>query len=415
MRTYLPGDTGYDEHRRPLRTDLDSRPELVVEAFSAQDVRSAVATARRRELPLAVQATGHGTHRVSDGGLLLKTSAMRSVLVDPDRRIARVGPGARWGQVLAAAAPFGLAPLSGSSQDVGVTGYTLGGGMGWLARKHGFAADSVLRAQIVTADGRLLTVSRDQYPDLFWAIRGGGGNFGIVTSLEFALHPVATVFAGSAVFSAANAAQTLARYRDWALAAPDELSTAIVLRRNPDGASELVIKALYAGDGSAARRLLRPLWAMAGVPLSDNLTAMPYASAAMGGTGARYFDFFPHLSDDTITAVLDAHATTGSTAEIRHWAGAIARPSADAGPAGHRDQPFSIILDNPPAGLPLTGSGTSFLNFLADPARTATAFTPANLRRLRAVKRAYDPANLFSLNLNIVPTAGTGSRTLLAA
>ena len=145
---------------------------------------------------------------------------MATVLVDPDRAVAHVGPGAVWGDVVAAAAPFGLAPLSGSSPDVGVAGYTLGGGLGWLARRHGFAADSLLRAEVVTADGAIVTASPDEHPDLFWALRGGGGGFGVATALEVRLHPVARVYAGTALFTADRAAETLARYREWIAGAP---------------------------------------------------------------------------------------------------------------------------------------------------------------------------------------------------
>lgn len=163
-----------------------------------------------------VQATGHGTRVPADGGLLLKTSGMATVLVDPDRRIALVGPGARWADVLAAAGPFGLAPLSGSSPTVGVAGYTLGGGVGWLSRRYGFAADNVTRAEVVTADGRIVTARADRNADLFWALRGGGGNFGVVTRLEFRLYPVARVYAGTVTFPASRAADLLAWYGEWA-------------------------------------------------------------------------------------------------------------------------------------------------------------------------------------------------------
>ena len=163
---HVPGEDAYDAQPQPLHATIDPWPAMVVEACGAADVRAAVVAAREHDLPLAVQATGHGTHVASDGAILLKTSDMATVLVDPDRRVARVGPGARWGAVVAAAAPFGLAPLSGSSPDVGVAGYTLGGGVGWLARKHGFAADSLLRAEVVTADGSIVTASADEHADL---------------------------------------------------------------------------------------------------------------------------------------------------------------------------------------------------------------------------------------------------------
>ena len=192
----LPGEAEYDVQRKSVIPTVDSRPLVVAEAYSRTDVQAAVRTAREYGVPIAVQATGHGTRVPADGGILLKTTPMTSVLVDPERRIAKVAPGARWGAVLDAAGQFGLAPLSGSHRDVGVTGYTLGGGVGWLARKYGFAADSVIRAEVVTADGRLVTASAEHHADLFWAIRGGTGNFGIVTSLEFRLYPVRQVHAG---------------------------------------------------------------------------------------------------------------------------------------------------------------------------------------------------------------------------
>lgn len=400
--TFRPGDEGYDEQRRALRPDLDPRPEVIVAAMNPADVRLAVLAARESGLPFAVQATGHGTHVAADDALLLKTSAMASVLVDPDRRIAKVGPGARWGQVLAAAAPFGLAPLSGSSKDVGVTGYSLGGGMGWLSRKFGFAADSVLKAEVVLADGRVVTASRDQYPDLFWALRGGGGNFGVVTSLEFRLHEVASVYAGTAAFPIENAAQTLAAYNDWAAEAPDEMSTAVVLR---DG--QVIVKAMYAGPADQARRILRPLWTAAGHCQHEDMREMAYADAAMGGTAARYFDFFRALPTATIDTLVKAHHETGSTVEVRHWAGATADAGRDAGPVGHRGTPFSVILDNPPAGLAEAlapqAIGGSFLNFLGDGARTRRAYTAADYRRLVDVKRFYDPDNILGLTHNIDP------------
>jgi FAD/FMN-containing dehydrogenase len=198
---HRPGDAGYDAGRRTIDPSFEARPALVVEALGAADVRAAVVAAREHDLPFAVQATGHGTRVPCDGGILVRTGAMATVLVDPDRRVAHVGAGARWGDVLAAAAPFGLAPLSGSSPDVGVAGYTLGGGLGWLARRHGFAADSLLRAEVVTAEGGLVTASAEEHPDLLWALRGGGGSFGVVTAMELRLHPVDRVYAGTAFFA----------------------------------------------------------------------------------------------------------------------------------------------------------------------------------------------------------------------
>jgi FAD/FMN-containing dehydrogenase len=324
---------------------------------------------------------------------------MASVLIDPDRRVARVGPGARWRDVLAAAAPFGLAPLSGSSPDVGVTGYTLGGGLGWLARAYGLAADSVVRALVVTADGGLETASETRNPDLFWALRGGGGSFGVVTALEFRLYPVTTVYAGAVTFDAARAAEVLAFYRTFVADIPDALSTAVLLRGDT-----LTIKAMYAGDADRGRALLRPLWTVAGPVVEDGMRVVRYADAAMGGTYARHFDQFRTL-DDEVVAALAAHRD--STVEVRHWGGRIAR---DRGAAAHRDAPLSVILDGDPGPgaadvLRRHGIGAAFLNFLYDPSRTASAFTPSNHAELRRIKAAYDPDNVLRAGHAIAPAA----------
>jgi FAD/FMN-containing dehydrogenase len=416
---HLPGDRAYDELRRPLDPAIDPRPAMVVEASRPADVRAALTIARDHDLPFAVQATGHGTRVPADGGILVKTAAMATVLVDPDRRTARVGVGAVWGDVIAAAAPFGLAPLAGSSPSVGVAGYTLGGGVGWLARKHGFAADSLIRAEVVTADGAIVTASADEHADLFWALRGGGGNLGVATALELRLHPVARVYAGTAYFAIDRAADTLARYRHWIAGAPDELSTAVLLTRLPDGRRVLALRAMFAGDAVDAERHLAPLRAAAGPALVDGLRPTTFAAAEMGGTAPRRFELLHELPDAVIDALV---AADGATVELRHWGGAMARAAADAGPVGHRDVPLSVIVDvelpEVAAALAPHATGGSFLNFLRDPARTATAFTPANYRDLREVKATYDPDNVFRVNHNIppaLPNAAAASATAAGA
>jgi FAD/FMN-containing dehydrogenase len=406
-RLHRPGDAAYDGLRRAHSPALDARPALVVEAYRAADVRAAVVAAREYGLPFAVQGTGHGTHVACDGGVLVRTGAMATVLVDPDRRVAHVGAGARWADVLAAAAPFGLAPLSGSDPSVGVAGYTLGGGLGWLGRRHGLAADSLRRAEVVTAEGGLAAASAGEHPDLFWALRGGGGGFGVVTAMEIALFPVDRVYAGTVWFPIAGAGETLARYRDWIADAPDALSTAVLLT-HLDGERALALKVMHAGEAAEAERLLAPLRAVAGAALRDDLRVMRFADAAMGGTAPRHLDLFETLPDGAIDVLLAAgeHATV----EVRHWGGAIARPGADAGPAGHRSTALSAIVDAPRPGLAAAlaphATGGSFLNFLADPARTEAAFTAPNLRRLREVRRAYDPDEVFSVGHAVAPARG---------
>ena len=411
---HVPGDDTYDTQRAALNPSFDSRPAIVAEATSPTDVRAALRVARRHGLPFAVQATGHGTFVPSDGGVLVKTGRMAQVLVDPDRRIARVGPGARWSDVIAAAAPFGLAPLSGSAPSVGVAGFTLGGGVGWLARKYGFAADSLLRVDIVTADGHHLTASRGVHADLFWALRGGGGNFGIVTALEFRLHPVAQAYGGAAYFPVDRAAETLEFYRDWAPTQPDELSTTVVLLQNaPQSDLEgpvLAIRSFYVGSPDAGQRALRPLRRVAGQPLVDDFRPMTYPDAAtIGGTAPRALELYDDLSHALVDTVVDAvvgEQPTISAVEVRHWGGAMADAGADAGPVGHRDTPFSFTIDgSAEAAAPLAkyATGGSFLNWLHDTSRTADAYTPSDYATLRQVKRAYDPDNVFHRHHNIRP------------
>jgi FAD/FMN-containing dehydrogenase len=286
--------------------------------------------------------------------------------------------------------------VTGSSPTVGVTGFTLGGGVGWLSRKLGFAADNLLRVDIVNADGRLLRASAHEHPDLFWALRGGGGSFGVVTALELRLHPVTRVYAGTASFPHARVAETLARYRDAAPSMPDELTATLVLTRDA-----LTVRAAYVGERDAAERALRPLWEVAGTPLTSDLRTLGYAeTATLGGTAPRQFELFADLPDAVIRAAVDATARANAV-ELRHWGGAMRRGD---GPAGHRDVPFSITVDGP-AEAPLArhATGGSFLNFLKDPARTHTAYTAADYERLRAVKRAYDPDNVFAIGHNIPP------------
>jgi FAD/FMN-containing dehydrogenase len=380
---------------------------MIVDASTASDVRKAVLTARESNLSFAVYATGHGGAMPDrEDVVVARTGGMGGVLVDPDRRTAWVGPGTRWGEVIAAAAPFGLAPLSGTSPTVGVIGYTLGGGMGWLSRRYGFAADSVVRAEIVTADGVVRTVSADREPDLFWAIRGGGANFGAVTGLEFRLYPVSTVHAGMATFPLERAADVLACYRDSAASLPDELNATVVLTRD-----SVAIRGMYAGSAEDARRALAPLWRVAGTPIVDGWRTMPYTeSGTIGGTTPQAFNLLADLPDTVLSSAIAAAQAGANAVEVRYWGGALARPDAHAGPIGHRDVPFSIVIDGPDevaAPVAAHATGGSYLNWLHAPSRTHTAYTATDYARLRELKLAYDPENLFGLAKNIPPAVRT--------
>ena len=357
-RVYVPGEGGYETARLPWQRRLDPRPALIVEAATVGDVQTAVRFARVHDLPLAVQSTGHGAVQIPDGCVLLKTNSMSAVEIDAGRRLARVGGGALWSDVIAGAAPHGLAPLSGTSPTVGVTGYTLGGGAGWLSRLHGYAADSVVRAELVTAEGELINVSATEHADLFWALRGGSGNFGVVTALEFRLFPVAGVYAGMAMFDAERAADVMSVYREWALDEPDESNTAVMLAQLPPapqlpepvrGKRVLALRAFYVGTADEAERLLAPLYEAAGPPLVDGMRATSFADAAAmlppppPTIAELHFDLFREVPDAAIDAVVEAGASV-SGVELRHWGGEMARPGEDAGPVGHRHLPFSIVV-----------------------------------------------------------------------
>jgi FAD/FMN-containing dehydrogenase len=390
---HLPGDAEYERQR----DGGHGEPDAVVDAETVADVQATVRAASRNGLPLTVLSTGHGTVVAPDAGILLRTSRMAQVLVDPDRRIARVGPGVRWSEVIAAAEPFGLAPLSGDTPSVGVVGYTLGGGLSWLSRKYGFAADSLLRAELVTADGRVVVADRHHHTDLFWAIRGGSGNFGVVTSLELRLYPVPSVYGGSAEFPVEGAEGALRYLAEHGDGLPDELSVSVVISKE-----SLVIRALHAGENG--RAALQPLLDAAGTPVVDRFREMRYSEVpTIGGTPPITFAMFDELSEDTIAAVVQSDVPV----EVKHWGGAIARPSHDdPGPVSHRDARFVMKIAAPAAdAITAYATGGSFLNFLHDTTRTHTAFTPENYRRLREVKTAYDPANFFHHNHNIPPAA----------
>src|SRR5215208_4072055 len=243
----------------------------IIQATSPADVRRGVYAARARGLRVAVRATGHGT--LAEPGadtLLIDTSRMRCVLVDPERRIARVGPGATWDQVIGAAAPFGLAPVSGTNATVGVTGFTLGGGHGFLSRKYGLAADNLVRADVVTADGDTLTAREGRRSGLFWALRGAGGNFGVAVSLDIRLHAVPEVFGGIAHFDRGLAPHLLTRFRDYAM--PEALNVSVVV--TPDA---VALRGVYAGGADDAWRALAPLFL--DEPFEDTFRAMPYSAA----------------------------------------------------------------------------------------------------------------------------------------
>ena len=267
---FAPGDHGYDEARRAWNLAADERPAVVVMAESAADVAQAVRFARSRGMRIAPQGTGHGAEPLEplQDAMLLRTVRMRGVRIDPAARTARAEAGALWQDVTVPAGEHGLAALAGSSPDVGVTGYTLGGGMGWLARRYGLAANSVTAAEIVTPDGRLRRADADHEPDLFWAVRGGGGSVGVVTALEMRLYPVRELYAGALFFPIQRAAEVLHAWRAWTGTVPDEVTSLGRILRLPPlpevpeplrGRAFALVEAAYLGDAAAGAELIRPL------------------------------------------------------------------------------------------------------------------------------------------------------------
>jgi FAD/FMN-containing dehydrogenase len=367
------------------------------------------------------------------------------VRVDPARRTARVGGGARWRDVIAAAAPHGLAPLCGSSPDVGVAGYTLGGGVGPLARRYGFAADHVRAVELVTADGRHRRVDgdADAVPDLFWALRGAGANFGVVTALEIDLFPVATLLGGELCFGPEHAEAVLHAYVDWAAAVPEPIGSSLLLLTYPDDpAVPPALRGRHVthvrvadsaadctADGGEGRRWVDRLRRI-GPRLVDTVRVMRYADVGSihhdpVDTPVPAFDrnVLLHTFDHAAAAVLARHAGPAAgapfLAELRAWGGALARPPAVPNAVGGRDAAFSLLAISDPdpvnrarrddllAAVRPWATGATYPNFSgvedAGPARVRTAYRPADWDRLRRLKAALDPGNLFCVNHNIPP------------
>ena len=434
-RVFLPTDGGYDAARAGFSlTNLPS-PDAVIVAHSSADVATAVAFARDTSMPIAVHGTGHNFAFAYQGGLLVSTAQLRGVSFDDDARTVRVEAGARWKDVLPGAQQRGLAPLAGSSPEVGVVGYTLHGGIGWLARKYGAAADSVRAAEIVTPDGRLLRLDAEHHADLLWAIRGGGGNFGAVTALELQLFPVDAVYGGNLVFPLERAREVLHAWRRWTDTIPEEMTSMAVLQRFPDlpavpetfrGGKFVVLRAAFAGTESEGARLLEPLRALGGIEV-DTFAMLPYAETGRISndpvTPSRSWRrnmTLADLSDQAIeTLVLlagDAAPCPLAVVEIRHLGGALARSSESS--FGRRHAPFVMhaigSLAAPQgaeevkryaamlaAAMSEFSDGGLLPGWLGDGdagvERTKAGYSDADFERLLELKRKYDPANLFRL------------------
>ncbi|CAM4222126.1 FAD-binding oxidoreductase [Nocardiopsis rhodophaea] len=435
-----PGDIGYVEECSGFQTAFQQRPSVVVGATGADDVRAAVEYAVERDLPVGVQASGHGAPFTVEGGVLITTGRMDGVCVDAEARTARLEAGVPWRRVVAEAARHGLAPLNGSGPNVGAVSYTLGGGLGLLARRYGYAADHVRAIDVVTADARLRHVTAASDADLFWALRGGRDNFGVVTGLEVDLVPVNRIYGGSLVFDGDLVEDVLRAYLEWTRSLPEELTSSVATVVYPDipqlpdhlrGRYVAQVRIAYMGDAAEGERLVAPLRAL-GPRLKDTLAEMPYATS-----GSIYEEpTTPHaycgdnallrrLDDSLVRPLVDL---TGPAApamcvfEIRHLGGALSRPPSVPNAVGHREARYILRILSP-LGDPGTvrpvhkrvlaqvepwTMGTS-LNFVfgcgepPSPARVRAAYGAGDYARLTELKANYDPANTFRINHNIRP------------
>ncbi|TCN37310.1 FAD/FMN-containing dehydrogenase [Kribbella orskensis] len=416
---------GYEEERLGFQRLAPHQPERIVGATTPQDVRSAVRYALKHGLKVAARASGHGHTRPLDGGLLITTGRLDAVTVDPENQTAWIQAGATWKQVIDATTPHGLAPLSGSFPGVGAIPYTLGGGLGLMARRFGFAADHVRRIEIVTPDGELRNAEED--PDLFWALRGGGGNFGIVTGLEIDLFPVTTLYGGSLYYDLNQAPGVLDTWREWTRTVPDEVTSAVAVLVFPDippvpeplrGKHVAQLQLSVLGAGQELVQTLREL----GKPLLDTVGELPYTESGRIFAEPERPDAY--RSHNVLLNTLDAEALAtipklaGPSAEamcvigIRHLGGALAQPPAIPNAVSHRDAAYSLTVLSPGKRdvtarhqrilEPWTDHVIGrFLNFSfapLDQEETRAAFDPPTYERLTKLKTHYDPHHLLQPN-----------------
>ena len=437
-------DAGYETARRVWNGMVDRRPAVIARCAGEGDVILALEAAREHGLAVAVRGGGHNVagNGVCDGGVVIDLSRQKAIEVDPEKRIARVQPGVLLGELDRATQVHGLATPTGNVSMTGVAGLTLGGGLGWIARKHGPACDNLLAAEVVTAEGERVRASAEENTDLLWGLRGGGGNFGVVTSFEHRLHSVGPqVLAGGVLHAFADAAEVFGFLREFVAEAPDQLSvTASTFRASPvmpvppEMVGELVtvLAVCYAGDLSAGEEVLRPLRSF-GRPLLDGIAPMPYA-ALQTGSDASYpsgqhnywkSHYLAELSDDAIATMME-HAprmrSPLSSFYLQHLDGQIARSDSTRAAFGHRDGLFDFAIltvwRDPSETAEHVAWASEFFDAMQPHAhgvyvnnlgtegadRVKAAYAPDTYAKLVALKDTYDPGNVFHLNQNIVPS-----------
>jgi FAD/FMN-containing dehydrogenase len=439
----VPGDPFYDEARAVWNGMIDKRPALILRAVGVADVLAAVQFARSQDLELAVRGGGHSLpgFSTSDGGMVLDLGRMKGIRIDPVRQRAVAEAGVTWREFDHETQAFGLAVTGGLVSSTGVAGFTLGGGIGWLMRRYGLTCDNLIAADVVTADGRLVRASADENPDLFWGLRGGGGNFGVVTSFEFQLHRVGpTVLAGPIFYPGDQAAEVLSGYRDYASTLPDDMTTLANLASAPPlpflppdvhGKPIVVVVGVYAGSPDDGMDLAAPLRRL-GTPIADLLGPMPYATIQslldpLYAAGARNFfksGYLANMPDDsieTLTRFQLAAPSPSSEIHLHQFGGAVARVADGETAFGSRSAPWVVntvarwtdpstddvqmawARDLYAALEPYCASGT-YVNFLsAGDDRVREAYGPEKYERLARLKENWDPTNLFRLNQNVQP------------
>ncbi len=428
-------DERYDEIRKLWNGMFDQRPALIVRCAGTADVVSAVNFARDNRLQVAVRGGGHSFpgHSVCDGGLVIDLSPMKAIRVDPVARTARAQAGAKWIDFDHETQAFGLATTGGTASDTGIAGLTLGGGLGWLSSKYGLTVDNLISADVVLADGRFLTASATENQDLFWGLRGGSGNFGVVTSFEYRLHAVGpTILGGMVAYSLGKAKEVLRFYRQFSKAAPDELTTYAAFIDPPGGETVVALFCCYSGPPDKGEEVIRPLKSF-GPPAQDLLGPMPYVAQQRifdGGfpAGSYYYtkaDSLAALTDEAIEVFAEYAATKPSPLSgvlVQTVSGAASRVASDATAFPHRRFPYAPVivsqwLDAAQSeknvawardfwrALQSFAGGGVYVNDLShdDEDRVRIAYG-ANYERLAALKKKYDPDNFFRLNPNIKPT-----------
>jgi FAD/FMN-containing dehydrogenase len=432
-----PGDVAYNEARKVWNGMIDRRPALIARCAGVADVIAAVTFARTHEVLVSVRGGGHNTPGIAvcEGGLMIDLAGMRSVHVDAARRTARAEGGTTWSDFDRETQVFGLATTGGAISHTGIGGLTLGGGLGWLASKHGLACDNLLSVDLVTADSTVLTASPTENAELFWGLRGGGGNFGIVTSFEYRLHPVGPLLAGPVFYPFSKAKEALALYRDFATSIPDEVNTVAALMNSPDGDPLAAVVVCYNGSIEAGEKVLQPLRTF-GPPIADEVAPTPYCKVQTlfdeaFVRGRRYYfksNFTRGISDEAIATLVEHFATAPSPLSLLYFqqlGNAANRVGATETAFSHRDALCewgcdAVWLDPAEdaanirwarevaeAMRPFT-TGSDYVNHIGLEAEEGTdrikAAFGANYDRLVALKNKYDPTNLFRHNQNIRPT-----------